>query len=81
MEVDVSNDKQLIEVAKIVQRLEAAYARSSEEVGGGSSQLSSAEKDQLRGLVNDFKQEKDEDLERLKEEKTKALDELNEDDE
>lgn len=75
LEVDVSNDKQLIEIAKITQRLESAYVRADEPQSGGP-QLSDSEKNAIREKINSFKEEKEQDLKELKKEKKKELNKL-----
>lgn len=78
LEIDISNDKQLIEIAKIVQRLESAYVRAPDEGQSGGPQLSDNEKDQIRNKIKSFKEEKEDDLKELKKKKKKAANEVNE---
>jgi len=78
LEVDISNDKQLIEIAKIVQRLESAYVRSPDEGGGSGPQLSDNEKNQIRQKIDAFKEEKEEDLKELKKKKEDVVDDVGE---
>lgn len=80
-EVAVQNNKQLIEIAKITQRLESAYVRSSDnEESVSAGQLSDAEKNQIRNIVGDIREEREEkELKELEKKKDEAVDKIEDD--
>lgn len=79
-EIAVKNDKQLIEIAKITQRLESAYVRSSDnDEANSAGQLTNAEKNQIRNIVGDIREEKEEELKELEKKKKEAVDKVEND--
>lgn len=86
LEIDISNDQKLVEIAKVVQRLESAAMRASPEQapGGGNAQLSENEKNQLREIAKELREGKEEELDQelkqLEDKKDEALDEIEVDD-
>jgi len=62
LEVDIKNDKQMVELAKIVQRLLTGYMRNAENVSsaGPGVELSESEKDDLQKIAKEMRKKNQE---------------------
>ena len=74
LEVDVSNEKQKIEIAKIVQRLESAYIRADDSKSSTGAVITDAEKDEIRKMVGSYGDERKKELKELDKKKEEVLD-------